>query len=145
MMPLRNLAMSGRLLTIQPRKMKTLKRITVAAAAALVLAGVAARAEMEKATPESQGVESRAILNWIDACEKKFDGEKEGRVHGFVIIRHGKTIAEGSWKPFKTFFPLMPLRKIRIHDFIIDVCDLLRGERMNLSPGKARCNRLKLF
>ncbi|MDX9867229.1 MAG: serine hydrolase, partial [Kiritimatiellia bacterium] len=64
--------------------------------------GVAARAEMEKATPESQGVESRAILNWIDACEKKFDGEKEGRVHGFVIVRHGKTIAEGSWKPFDT-------------------------------------------
>ena len=71
-------------------------------AAALVLIGVATRAEMEKATPESQGVESRAILNWIDACEKKFDGEKEGRVHGFVIVRHGKTIAEGSWKPFET-------------------------------------------
>lgn len=71
-------------------------------AAALALAGVAARAEMEKATPESQGVESQAILNWIDACEKMFDGEKEGRVHGFVIVRHGKMIAEGSWKPFDT-------------------------------------------
>ena len=59
-------------------------------------------AEMEYATPESQGVDSQAILNWIDACEKTFDGVKEGRIHGFVIVRHGKTIAEGSWKPFDT-------------------------------------------
>ena len=49
------------------------------------------------ATPESQGVSSQAILDWIDACEKDFDA-----LHGFVIRRHGKIIAEGSWKPFKT-------------------------------------------
>lgn len=59
-------------------------------------------AEMENATPESQGVSSRAILNWIDACEKKFDGVKEGRIHGFTIVRHGKVIASGSWQPFDT-------------------------------------------
>ena len=62
----------------------------------------ACMAEMEYATPESQGVDSQAILNWIDACEKAFDGGKDGCVHGFVIVRHGKTIAEGSWKPFDT-------------------------------------------
>ena len=61
------------------------------------LAVLSAAAEMEYATPESQGVDSQAILNWIDACEKTFDGVKEGNVHGFVIVRHGKTIAEGSW------------------------------------------------
>ena len=66
------------------------------------LAALSAAAEMEYATPESQGVDSQAILNWIDACEKTFDGVKEGNVHGFVIVRHGKTIAEGSWKPFDT-------------------------------------------
>lgn len=48
-------------------------------------------------TPESQGVSSQGILDWIDACEKEFDA-----VHGFVIRRHGKVIAEGSWKPFDT-------------------------------------------
>ena len=66
----------------------------VVAALAVGLGAGAAFAEMEIATPESQGVSSRAILDWIDACEKKFDGVKEGRVHGFVIVRHGKTIAD---------------------------------------------------
>ena len=69
---------------------------------ACAFAASACMAEMEYATPESQGVDSQAILNWIDACEKTFDGVKEGRIHGFVIVRHGKTIAEGSWKPFDT-------------------------------------------
>ena len=59
-------------------------------------------AEMEPATPESQGVDSQGILDWLDACERKFDGVREGRLHGFVIVRHGKVIAEGSWKPFDT-------------------------------------------
>lgn len=49
------------------------------------------------ATPESQGVSSEAILSWIEACEKKLDC-----VHGFVIRRNGKIIAEGCWKPFNT-------------------------------------------
>ncbi|MBE6382657.1 MAG: hypothetical protein E7049_06560 [Lentisphaerae bacterium] len=66
------------------------------------LYAVLCNAEMEYATPESQGVDSQAIIGWIDACEKTFDGGKEGSVHGFVIVRHGKTIAEGSWKPFDT-------------------------------------------
>jgi len=70
--------------------------------AATVAAVGFAKAEMESATPESQGVESQGILNFIEACEKTFDGTHEGRVHGFVIVRHGKVIAEGSWKPFDT-------------------------------------------
>ena len=74
----------------------------VAAAMAVGLGVGTVRAEMENATPESQGVSSRAILNWIDACEKRFDGEKEGRIHGFTIVRHGKVIAAGSWQPFDT-------------------------------------------
>ena len=57
---------------------------------------------MEPATPESQGVSSEAILKFIDAAEKTFDAGPAGALHGFVIVRHGKTIAEGSWKPFDT-------------------------------------------
>lgn len=52
---------------------------------------------MDMATPESQGVPSAAICRWIEVCEKELDV-----VHGFVIVRHGKTIAEGSWHPFDT-------------------------------------------
>ena len=59
-------------------------------------------AEMELASPESQGVDSQGIIDFLDACEKTFDGVNEGRIHGFVIVRHGKVIAEGSRKPFDT-------------------------------------------
>lgn len=51
--------------------------------------------ESESAPPESQGVPSAAISHWIDVCERSFDS-----LHGFVIVRHGKTLAEGWWKPY---------------------------------------------
>ena len=76
-----------------------MKILTMAGCA---LAAAACLGEMEPASPESQGMDSQAILDWIDACERTFDGAKEGRLHGFVIVRHGKTIAEGSWRPFDT-------------------------------------------
>ena len=72
------------------------------AMAAAIVAAIAVYGEMEHATPESQGVSSKAISAWIDACEQVFDGNKLGRLHGFVILRHGKVIAEGSWRPFDT-------------------------------------------
>ena len=52
-------------------------------------------ADMPRATPESQGVSSKAIIDWLDACnaEMKY-------MHGFVVVRHGKVIAEGAWAPF---------------------------------------------
>jgi len=53
--------------------------------------------EMSTATPESQGVPSAAIGRWLEACGRELDS-----VHGFVIVRHGKVIAEGSWKPYDT-------------------------------------------
>ena len=69
---------------------------------AVSVAAVSLYAEMEPATPESQGVDSQGVLDFLDAAERTFDGVKEGRLHGFVIVRHGKVIAEGSWKPFDT-------------------------------------------
>ena len=72
-------------------------------AVAAMCASAALFAEMESATPESQGVSSRAILEWITACETNFNAVGTvGALHGFVVVRHGKVIAEGSWKPFKT-------------------------------------------
>ena len=56
------------------------------------------------ATPESQGVSSEAILRWIGACEETAakNGFRHGFMHGFVIVRHGRVIAEGSWAPQDT-------------------------------------------
>ena len=55
---------------------------------------------MDKATPESQGVPSAAIVSWLDACEREI--QYPNSLHGFVIVRHGKVIAEGTWAPYDT-------------------------------------------
>ena len=68
-------------------------------ALALAAAGASA-ALMDKATPESQGVPSAAIVRWIDACEREIGPDHS--LHGFVIVRHGRTIAEGTWAPYDT-------------------------------------------
>lgn len=48
-------------------------------------------------SPEAEGVSSREVMGWIDACEREIDS-----MHGFVFLRHGKVVAEGSWTPFDT-------------------------------------------
>ena len=53
--------------------------------------------DMSVASPESQGVSSRAILQWIESCESASTNNLKGFVHGFVILRHGKVIAEGTF------------------------------------------------
>jgi CubicO group peptidase (beta-lactamase class C family) len=47
-------------------------------------------------TPESQGVSSAGIADFLNAIDT-------GRVelHSFMFVRHGKVIAEGWWNPFK--------------------------------------------
>ena len=59
---------------------------------------------LERATPESQGVSSAAIRRWIEACENDAATNRfgSGYVHGFVILRHGRLIAEGTWAPQDT-------------------------------------------
>ena len=67
----------------------------------LIFASMGASAAlMEEATPESQGVSSSAIVAWIDACEREIGPDNS--LHGFVIVRHGHVIAEGTWAPYDT-------------------------------------------
>jgi CubicO group peptidase (beta-lactamase class C family) len=54
-----------------------------------------ARAALETAAPETQGIPSRAILEWVDTVERDIDA-----LHSFVLVRHGKTVAEGWWSPY---------------------------------------------
>ena len=69
-----------------------------------VMAMTAESASLPYASPESQGVASESILRWIEDCEQTAatNGFRHGFVHGFVIVRHGKVIAEGSWAPQDT-------------------------------------------
>ena len=51
---------------------------------------------LARATPESQGVPSRAVVEWVRAMDA------QGGFNGFVLLRHGRTIAEGWWSPCET-------------------------------------------
>jgi CubicO group peptidase (beta-lactamase class C family) len=46
------------------------------------------------ATPESQGVSSKAIADYIEAADKQVN-----TMHSVMVVRHGKVIAEAWWKP----------------------------------------------
>src|SRR5262245_12121338 len=65
----------------------------VVAAFVLGTGGVWA-AGLPRATPESQGVSSSAVLAFLDAAEKI------EQMNSFMLVRHGRVIAEGWWKPY---------------------------------------------
>lgn len=49
---------------------------------------------LPRATPESQGVSSAAIRAFVETADAKVD-----TMHSFILVRHGKVIAEAWWKP----------------------------------------------
>ena len=55
------------------------------------------------ATPESLGISSQAILDFVEAAEK----ERPGDLHSFMLLRHGKLAAQGWWNPFQPESPHM--------------------------------------
>ncbi len=57
---------------------------------------------LERATPESQGISSSAILKFVEAAESQLH-----ELHSFMLLRHGKVVAEGWWSPFERQHPHM--------------------------------------
>lgn len=55
---------------------------------------------LQRATPESQGVASSAILQFVEAVENQVH-----ELHSFMLLRHGKVIAEGWWSPYGREYP----------------------------------------
>ena len=54
-------------------------------------------------TPESLGVSSRAVADFLEAL----DSLQPGDMHGFVLMRHGEKVAEGWWDPYRPEYPHM--------------------------------------
>ena len=50
--------------------------------------------------PDKEGVSSAAVLSFIERLEKDIDA-----VHSFMILRHGKRIAQGWWTPYDEATP----------------------------------------
>ena len=53
------------------------------------------RKELEHISPESQGISSLEVLRLIDELESS-----GSEMHGIIIMRRGKVISEGWWKPY---------------------------------------------
>jgi CubicO group peptidase (beta-lactamase class C family) len=51
-------------------------------------------------SPEEQGVSSSAILGFVEAAEKNIDV-----LHSFMLVRHGRVVAEGWWSPYAADIP----------------------------------------
>lgn len=83
--------------------MRNIKRIVIpialivliSSALTSVLSGQATD-KLPRSTPESEGVSSSGIIDFLNAVDTA------GRVelHSFMFLRHGRVIAEGWWKPF---------------------------------------------
>ncbi len=50
---------------------------------------------LERARPEPAGVQPDGILAFLDSVN-----EKKINLHGFMLLKHGKVVAEGYYKPF---------------------------------------------
>jgi CubicO group peptidase (beta-lactamase class C family) len=50
---------------------------------------------LERTPPEQQGIASAAILKFVEALEQQIH-----EVHSFMLLRHGKVVAEGWWSPY---------------------------------------------
>src|SRR5579862_8222940 len=57
-------------------------------------------AALPRSTPEEQGISSAAILDFIQGADQKIDA-----IHSFMLVRHGKVVAEGWWSPYAPEIP----------------------------------------
>ena len=75
---------------------------------ALAVVGLAAAelraqgAPLPRSTPEEQGVSSARVLDFVQAADTSIDA-----MHGFMLVRHGRVVAEGWWRPFDAATPHM--------------------------------------
>lgn len=51
---------------------------------------------LPRATPESQGVSSAGLLEFIEVADRDLGG-----IHSVMILRHGRVVTEGWWAPYE--------------------------------------------
>jgi CubicO group peptidase (beta-lactamase class C family) len=58
---------------------------------------------LPRSTPEAQGIASQAILDFVQALDRR-ERPLEG-VQGLMLLRHGHVVAEGWWEPYGPDLP----------------------------------------
>lgn len=57
-------------------------------------------APLPRSSPESQGVSSSGVLAFVEAADRSIDS-----LHSFMLVRHGRVVAEGWWTPYAAETP----------------------------------------
>ena len=98
------------------------------------------RTEFERVTPESVGIRSEAIWNFLDAVETDLT-----EMHGLVIMRHDKIAAEGWWAPYAPGIPHMcaSLTKTYMGTAIAIAIPAVRAIASELDSAKAETARIR--
>src|SRR3954454_371301 len=67
--------------------------MTLAICLAPILRAQATNLPLPRSTPEAQGISSQAIREFVESADKI------NTLHSFMLVRHGRVIAECWWKP----------------------------------------------
>ncbi len=57
-------------------------------------------ADLPRSSPETEGVSSAGLLEFVDAADNGLDS-----LHSFMLVRHGKVVAEAWWAPYSPQSP----------------------------------------
>ena len=57
-------------------------------------------APLPRSTPEREGIASSAVLGFVQAADTGIDA-----MNSFMIVRHGRVVAEGWWGPYAPTTP----------------------------------------
>src|SRR5215813_8347214 len=52
--------------------------------------------DVPRTSPERQGIASSALLRFVEALDSQMH-----ELHSFMLLRHGKVVAEGWWSPYR--------------------------------------------
>jgi CubicO group peptidase (beta-lactamase class C family) len=68
--------------------------------ALIALASTAAAGGLPRSAPEAQGVSSAGVRAFVEAADHDLDS-----LHSFMLVRHGRVVAEGWWAPYAATTP----------------------------------------
>jgi CubicO group peptidase (beta-lactamase class C family) len=57
---------------------------------------------LQRTSPEQQGLSSSALLQFVEAVDSQLH-----ELHSFMLLRHGRVVAEGWWSPYQRETPHM--------------------------------------
>ena len=61
----------------------------------LFVTAVIAQSKLPRSIPEAEGVSSDSIIKFL-----VFHQNSQHEMHSIMVLRHGKVVAEGWWKPY---------------------------------------------